>query len=109
MNLVIAFASPIVQDKIGTNITFVWTGFLIFSFLFAFFCIPETKGMSIEEVDALYLSHTPAWRSNQFRQDQEAAEIKGQEKHYAKSHHEEQKAEGEPNSNRTSGESATSV
>jgi hypothetical protein len=28
MNTVIAFVSPIVQQKIGTKITFVWAGFI---------------------------------------------------------------------------------
>jgi SP family sugar:H+ symporter-like MFS transporter len=48
-NLIIAFAAPQIQARIGTGITFVWAGCLALSFAFAFFCIPETKGMSIEE------------------------------------------------------------
>lgn len=49
MNLVIAFAAPQIQARIGSSITFVWAGCLMVNFLFAFFCIPETKGLSIEE------------------------------------------------------------
>ena len=48
-NLIIAFAAPQIQARIGTGITFVWAGCLALAFAFAFFCIPETKGMSIEE------------------------------------------------------------
>jgi SP family sugar:H+ symporter-like MFS transporter len=48
-NLIIAFAAPQIQARIGTGICFVWAGCLALAFAFAFFCIPETKGMSIEE------------------------------------------------------------
>lgn len=45
--------------------------------------------MSIEEVDAMYLSHTPAWRSGSFKRAQEEAAIRSHEKHYATSTHRE--------------------
>lgn len=45
--------------------------------------------MSIEEVDALYLSGYPAWRSAAFKRNQEEAAIKSHEKHYARSAHRE--------------------
>ncbi|KAK8843946.1 hypothetical protein IAR55_006738 [Kwoniella newhampshirensis] len=88
-NLIIAFAAPQIQAKIGTGITFVWAGCLALSFAFAYFCIPETKGMSIEEVDALYLSRTPAFRSSKFKADQTVTEKRANEKHYARSTHTE--------------------
>ncbi|KAL7422677.1 hypothetical protein Q5752_001968 [Cryptotrichosporon argae] len=88
-NLVIAFAAPQIQARIGTGITFVWAGCLALAFVFAYTCIPETKGMSIEEVDALYLSHTPAWRSAAFKRRQEEEQIKSHEKHLARSLHRE--------------------
>lgn len=69
-NLIIAFAAPQIQARIGTSITFVWAGCLLLNLIFTFFCIPETKGMSIEEVDALYLSRCPAWQSGNFRKAQ---------------------------------------
>ncbi|KAK1922999.1 hexose transporter [Papiliotrema laurentii] len=89
-NLIIAFAAPQIQSIIGTGITFVWAGCLALSFTFAFFCIPETKGMSIEEVDALYLSHTPAWRSSNFKRSQQDAAANNDEKHRSRSLHREQ-------------------
>jgi SP family sugar:H+ symporter-like MFS transporter len=48
-NLIIAFAAPQIQARIGSSITFVWAGCLLVNFVFAFLCIPETKGLSIEE------------------------------------------------------------
>lgn len=66
-NLIIAFAAPQIQAKIGTGITFVWAGCLALNLIFTFFCIPETKGMSIEAIDEMYLSHVPAWKSGKVR------------------------------------------
>lgn len=66
-NLVIAFAAPQIQQKIGTGICFVWAGCLALDFLFAFFCVPETKGMSIEDIDELYQRNIPAFKSGKFR------------------------------------------
>ncbi|OCF78908.1 hexose transporter [Kwoniella mangroviensis CBS 8886] len=88
-NLIIAFAAPQIQAIIGTGITFVWAGCLALSFTFAYFCIPETKGMSIEEVDALYLSHTPAWKSGSFKESQASSQKLAYEKAYARSTHRE--------------------
>ncbi|WVF65292.1 hypothetical protein IAT40_000016 [Kwoniella sp. CBS 6097] len=106
-NLIIAFAAPQIQSIIGTGITFVWAGCLALSFVFAYFCIPETKGMSIEEVDALYLSRTPAWRSSKFVASQSATEKRANEKHYSRSlHREGDVKESQQSSARTSAEGA---
>ncbi|WWC90948.1 uncharacterized protein L201_005886 [Kwoniella dendrophila CBS 6074] len=88
-NLIIAFAAPQIQSIIGTGITFVWAGCLALSTTFAYFCIPETKGMSIEEVDALYLSHCPAWKSSSFKASQATTQKIASEKAYARSTHRE--------------------
>ena len=104
MNMVIAFAAPQIQAKIGTGITFVWGGCLALSWLFAFFCIPETKGMAIEEIDALYLSHTPAFRSNKFKREQQKQAETNEEKHRSRSLHRENGKASQPDSGRTSAE-----
>ncbi|XAO26012.1 hypothetical protein I312_104845 [Cryptococcus bacillisporus CA1280] len=88
-NLIIAFAAPQIQARIGTGITFVWAGCLALSVSFAFFCIPETRSMSIEAIDALYLSRTPAWRSSKFTEEQAAHVQRANEKHYSRSLHAE--------------------
>ncbi|KAL1407813.1 hypothetical protein Q8F55_007248 [Vanrija albida] len=80
MSLVIAFAAPQIQNRIGTGICFVWAGALAFDVLFCFFCIPETKGLSIEEIDALYLSRTPAFLSSKFVAQQQAVSSRIDEK-----------------------------
>lgn len=48
-NLLIAIIAPQIQAKIGTGICFLWAGCLALNLMFAFFCVPETKGMSIEQ------------------------------------------------------------
>jgi SP family sugar:H+ symporter-like MFS transporter len=70
MNVVIAFVAPIVQASIGTKITFVWAGFIAATAVFVFFCVPETAGLKIEEIDAMFLSRTPAWKSRHFKASQ---------------------------------------
>ncbi|WVR08832.1 hypothetical protein IAU60_005890 [Kwoniella sp. DSM 27419] len=106
-NLIIAFAAPQIQARIGTGITFVWAGCLALSFVFAYFCIPETKGMSIEEVDALYLSRTPAFKSSKFKADQEITQKRASEKAYSRSlHHEGAVKDSQQSSARTSAEHA---
>lgn len=100
MNVVIAFVAPIVQASIGTKITFVWAGFIAATAVFVFFCVPETAGLSIEgasfarmrcpvcllillpitEIDAMFLSHTPAWRSRNFKATQADEEALQSEK-----------------------------
>lgn len=43
----------------------------------------------ISRVDALYLSHTPAWRSSSFRSTQEQAAANNEDKHRSRSLHRE--------------------
>lgn len=89
MNTIIAFVSPIVQQKIGTKITFVWAGFIAMSGVFVFFVVPETGGLSIEEIDALFISKTPAWRSKAFLRAQAKEENTTNEKRSRNSQHRE--------------------
>lgn len=68
-NLIIAFAAPQIQQRIGTGICFVWAGCLALDIIFAFFCVPETKGMSIEQIDEMYHAKIPAWKSSKWRKE----------------------------------------
>lgn len=80
MNVVIAFIAPIVQADIGTKITFVWAGFIAATAVFVFFCVPETAGLKIEEIDAMFISKTPAWKSRNFKARQQSEEALQAEK-----------------------------
>lgn len=60
----ISFFTPFITSAIHFYYGFVFTGCLVFSFFFVFFCVPETKGLSLEEVDELYASGIVPWKTN---------------------------------------------
>lgn len=71
-NFVCAFASPYVDKKtsnnqLKTNIMFLWTGCNLFSVVFAYFFVYETKGLRLEEIDYMYQECTSARASIGFR------------------------------------------
>lgn len=79
-NFVIGYATPYLVDvgagKAGlrSNVFFIWGSCCVLCFLFTFFFIPETKGLSLEQVDQLYVNSS-ILGSNAYRQkllDQEA-------------------------------------
>lgn len=45
----------------------VFFGCLVFAVGYVWLMIPETKGLALEEVDALYKSKIPAWKSASWR------------------------------------------
>ncbi|UZJ55900.1 hypothetical protein CBS101457_005220 [Exobasidium rhododendri] len=64
-NFGIGYATPYLVDVgpgkagLGTKVFFIWAGTCFCCAVFAFFCIVETKGLSLEEVDELYSSVMP--------------------------------------------------
>lgn len=60
----ISFFTPFITGAIHFGFGFVFMGCMVFSIFFTFFIIPETKGLSLEEVDELYESGVPAWKSS---------------------------------------------
>ncbi|EGF99212.1 uncharacterized protein MELLADRAFT_50751 [Melampsora larici-populina 98AG31] len=60
LNFAIGFSTPYLVDSgpgkagLGSNVFFIWGGLCSLCFVFTFFCIPETKGLSLEQVDDLY-------------------------------------------------------
>ncbi|TKX23739.1 putative glucose transporter rco-3 [Elsinoe australis] len=70
-NWLLAFITPyLVQEQyanIGTNVFWIWGGFCWLAVAFVYFFIYETKGLSLEEVDALYQTVNKAWKSRAYR------------------------------------------
>ncbi|GFZ50526.1 hypothetical protein JCM24511_08283 [Saitozyma sp. JCM 24511] len=66
-NFMLSYFSPLIANDIGPLILLIFFGCLIFAFFYVFFFIPETKGISLEEVDELYRSSTPPWKSASWR------------------------------------------
>ncbi|KAG8748964.1 hypothetical protein FRC12_013698 [Ceratobasidium sp. 428] len=44
---------------LGVKVYFLWGSLCLFCFVFTYFFIPETKGLSLEQVDLLFLNSTP--------------------------------------------------
>ncbi|KAJ1303078.1 hypothetical protein OPQ81_011279 [Rhizoctonia solani] len=79
-NFLLSFFAPRIAKKIGPLILLIFFGMLTFGFLYVWFCIPETKGLSLEEVDEMYRTGVKPWHS---------ADWKPHQKHLTHSHHAE--------------------
>lgn len=55
----IAFFTPFIAGAIHFAYGFVFFGCVVFALIFVLTCVPETKGMSLEDVDELYRHFTP--------------------------------------------------
>ncbi|GFZ51919.1 Probable glucose transporter rco-3 [Saitozyma sp. JCM 24511] len=59
-NFAIGYATPYLVDTgagnagLKTNVFWIWGGCCAFATVFAFFYIPETKGLSLEQIDILF-------------------------------------------------------
>ncbi|KIJ66482.1 hypothetical protein HYDPIDRAFT_86208 [Hydnomerulius pinastri MD-312] len=86
-NFMLSFFSPRIVAKIGPLIMLVFFCMLVVGFVYVYFAIPETKGLTLEEVDEMYRSGVPPWRSVGWRPS---------EKHYHHDVHEvhEKRASG---------------
>ena len=55
--------TPYIVDKdkgnLGAKVFFIWGSTCCFCLLFAYFCVPETKGLSLEQVDRMLEETTP--------------------------------------------------
>ena len=51
------------NDRIGPLILMIFFGMLVFGWFYVYLFIPETKGLSLEEVDEMYRAHVKPWRS----------------------------------------------
>jgi MFS transporter, SP family, sugar:H+ symporter len=72
LNFAIAYATPyMVNDGPGNanlqaKVFFVWGGFCFICMGFVYFCIYETKGLSLEQVDELFAKVSSAHQSKHF-------------------------------------------
>lgn len=55
--------NPIEPYRIGPLILMIFFGALLFGFGYVYLFIPETKGLTLEEVDELYRSGVKPWNS----------------------------------------------
>jgi MFS family permease len=51
-NLVVSFTFPILLSQLGPSQTFaLYAGITLFAFIFSFYLVPETKGLSLEQIE----------------------------------------------------------
>ncbi|PPQ73462.1 hypothetical protein CVT24_007553 [Panaeolus cyanescens] len=62
-NFLLSFFAPRIAAKIGPLILLIFFGMLLVGYVYVYFFIPETKGLSLEEVDELYKSGVKPWNS----------------------------------------------
>ena len=43
----------------GTKVFYIWGSMCFCCIIFAYFCVPETKGLSLEQIDLLYQNVAP--------------------------------------------------
>ncbi|KAG7664397.1 uncharacterized protein J8A68_002070 [[Candida] subhashii] len=71
-NFGIGYATPYMVDSgpgnanLGSKVFFIWGGCNAIGFLFVYFFVYETKGLTLEEVDELYMKVDNAWKSKGF-------------------------------------------
>jgi SP family sugar:H+ symporter-like MFS transporter len=62
-NFGIGYATPYIVNpefgNLGPKVFFVWGSTCVGCLVFTYFCIPETKGLSLEQIDILYQNTTP--------------------------------------------------
>ncbi|CAK3833072.1 glucose transporter rco-3 [Lecanosticta acicola] len=69
-NTIIAVITPYMvnsdEGNLRSSVFFVWGGLCTCAFVYAYFLVPETKGLSLEQVDQMMAESTPrtsaAWR-----------------------------------------------
>ncbi|KAH3899261.1 sugar porter family MFS transporter SCDLUD_004696 [Saccharomycodes ludwigii] len=59
----ISFFTPFITSAINFYYGYVFMGCLVFMFFYVFFCVPETKGLSLEEVNDMWLEGVLPWKS----------------------------------------------
>lgn len=54
-NLIVTFAVPYMLDALESKVGFIFGSISVLAGVFVFFCVPECKGRSLEEVDRMFL------------------------------------------------------
>ncbi|KAG6911265.1 hypothetical protein DXG01_002103 [Tephrocybe rancida] len=63
-NFLLSFFAPRIAADIGPLILLIFFGMLTFGYVYVYLFIPETKGLSLEEVDEMYRSGVKPWNSS---------------------------------------------
>lgn len=58
-NCIIAVITPYMADALISSVFFVWFGLCTCAFVYTYFLVPETKGLSLEQVDLMMEEVSP--------------------------------------------------
>ncbi|KAF3766903.1 general substrate transporter [Cryphonectria parasitica EP155] len=58
-NLIIAIITPYMVDALVSSVFFIWFALCTCAFVYTYFLVPETKGLSLEQVDLMMEETTP--------------------------------------------------
>ncbi|CAI4440328.1 BBM_1a_G0016490.mRNA.1.CDS.1 [Saccharomyces cerevisiae] len=62
-SVLIGFSTPFITSAINLYYGYVFMGYLTFSYFYIFFFVPETKGLSLEEADEMWMGGVLPWKS----------------------------------------------
>ena len=62
----ISFFTPFITGAINFNYGYVFMGCLCFSYFYVFFFVPETKGLTLEEVNTMWEEGVLPWKASQW-------------------------------------------
>ena len=60
----IAFFTPFITGAINFYYGYVFMGCMVFAYFYVFFFVPETKGLTLEEVNDMYAEGVLPWKSS---------------------------------------------
>jgi MFS transporter, SP family, sugar:H+ symporter len=67
--------------NLGTKVFYIWGTTCFMCIVFAYFCVPETKGLSLEQIDLLYQNvapvHSVSYRKRLLAEGTELREASG--------------------------------
>lgn len=63
LNFAVTFTVPYLLDAIGSKVGFVYGSISTVCLVLIFFFVPEMTGRSLEEIDEMFESRIPAWKS----------------------------------------------
>ncbi|KAJ7583602.1 general substrate transporter [Mycena floridula] len=66
-NFLLSFFAPRIAKDIGPLILLIFFGMLMFGYVYVYLFIPETKGLSLEEVDEMYRAGIKPWKSSEWK------------------------------------------
>ncbi|CCF57725.1 hypothetical protein KAFR_0D00780 [Kazachstania africana CBS 2517] len=60
----ISFFTPFINSAIHFAYGYVFLGCLVFSWFYVFFIVPETKGLTLEEIEEMWVTGVLPWKSS---------------------------------------------